>query len=56
MIIAMIFFDIVFILFQKNYIVHFRFKIFLNVVIQFFYNIIYEFNLIELLRVIELIF
>ena len=55
-IIAVTFFNIVFILFQKDCIVYSRFKIFLNVIIQFFYDVIYKFDLIELLRIIELIF
>ena len=55
-IIAMIFSNIAFILFQESYIAHFRFKIPLNITIQFFYDVINEFNLIELLYVIELIF
>ena len=55
-IIIMTFFDIVFIFFQENYIVYFRFKIFLNVIAQFFYDVINKFDLIELLYAIELIF
>ena len=49
-------FNIVFILFQKNYIVYSRFKILLNAITQFFCDVIYKFDLIELLRAIELIF
>ena len=48
--------DIAFILFQKNYIVYSRFKISLNIIIQFSYNVINEFDLIELLCIIKLIF
>ena len=56
MIIVITFLNIVFIFFQEDYIVHFRFKISLNIIIQFFYDIINEFDLIELLYAIELIF
>ena len=52
----MIFSNIVFVLFQEDYIIYFYFKILLNVIIQFFYDVINEFNLIELLYIIKLIF
>ena len=56
MIIVITFLNIIFILFQKNYIVYFHFKILLNVIIQFFYNVINKFDLIKLLYIIKLIF
>ena len=55
-IIAMIYFDIVFILFQNGRIVYSRFKIFLNVIVQDFYYMIKSFDLIELLITIKLNF
>ena len=55
-IIVITFFNIVFIFFQEGCIAYSRFKIFLNVIIQFSYDVIYKFDLIKLLRVIELIF